>query len=74
MQRQVKFLACTRTAAFLQVFDDLLNGDLSGHQSYFTNVTGFEYYFNYLATSMPKDMDYYNTFIQKPNIRRYTFL
>jgi len=54
----------------IQVFDDLLNGDLSGHQSYFANVTGFNYYFNYLVTSSPKDMGYYNTFIQKSNIRR----
>jgi hypothetical protein len=53
-----------------QVFDDLLNGDLSGHQSYFSNVTGFNYYFNYMMTAMPKDMDYYNTFIQKSNIRK----
>jgi hypothetical protein len=33
-------------------------------------VTGFDYYFNYMATVMPKDMDYYTTFIQKPNIRK----
>ena len=32
------------------VFDALLNGDLTGLPSLFTNATGFHYYFNYLNT------------------------
>ena len=36
-----------------QLFDNLLNGDLSGHPSYFAQVTGYKYYFNYLITQMP---------------------
>ena len=46
-----------------QVFDDLLNGDLSGHPSYFSNSTGFHYYFNYLITENPEDQGYYNNVI-----------
>ena len=53
-----------------QVFDDLLNGDLSGHPSYFSNSTGFHYYFNYLITENPEDQGYYNNFLQLPNVRK----
>ena len=54
----------------LQLFDDLLNGDLSGHPSYFANVTGYNYYFNYLMTEEPKDMEYFNKYVQLPKVRR----
>ena len=36
------------------VFDALLNGDLTGLPSLFTNATGFHYYFNYLNTEYVK--------------------
>jgi vitellogenic carboxypeptidase-like protein len=41
-----------------KIFDELLNGDLTGFPSYFTNVTGSTNYFNFLLTSSPADQDY----------------
>jgi len=53
-----------------QLFDNLLNGDLTGHPSYFAESTGYQYYFNYLTTKEPIDMNYYDTFVQLPDVRR----
>ena len=50
-------------AAF-QIFDELLNGDLSGHPSYFYNVTGFKNYFNYALTKLPASFDLYPKYVQ----------
>jgi len=52
-----------------QVFDDLLNGDLTGLPSLFTNITGFHYYFNYLNTEEPKDMGFYPAYLELPSTR-----
>ena len=59
-----KYIKTKQFVKAFQVFDDLLNGDLSGHPSYFTNTTGFHYYFNYLLTDQPADFDYYPKFLQ----------
>ena len=53
-----------------RVFDDLLNGDKTGHPSYFANSTGFNYYFNYLMTETPADMAYYGPLLQLPRVRK----
>lgn len=53
-----------------KVFDSLLNGDKTGYPSYFTNVTGLTYYYNYVAQEEPKDMNYWPAFINKPLVRR----
>lgn len=52
------------------VFDNLLNGDKTGYPSYFANVTGLEFYFNYLMSEEPKDMDYWGDYINKATVRR----
>jgi vitellogenic carboxypeptidase-like protein len=51
------------------VFDNLLNGDLTGHASAFSNLTGFSYYFNYLMTEEPEDMGYYPAYLEQPSTR-----
>ena len=53
-----------------QVFDELLNGDQTGHPSMFVNTTGFRYYFNYLLTEMPSELGYYSSYIQLPKVRK----
>jgi len=54
-----------------RLFDDLLNGDLSGYPSYLYNATGYNYYFNYLIADSPNDdMMYYNEYVQLDNVRR----
>ncbi len=47
-----------------------MNGDLSGHPSYFSNSTGFNYYFNYLLSESPKEFDFYPKFLQLPQTRK----
>lgn len=69
-QLMVKSIQQGNTELAFQLFDDLLNGDLTGHKSYFANVTGYNYYFNYLMNEGPEDMDYFNTYVQLPATRR----
>ncbi|KAK7080870.1 hypothetical protein SK128_028085 [Halocaridina rubra] len=66
----VKYIEDEKWLDAFKVFDSLLNGDKTGYPSYFTNVTGLTYYFNYVAQSEPKDMDYWPMFINKPLVRR----
>jgi vitellogenic carboxypeptidase-like protein len=47
-----------------------LNGDLSGHPSYFANSTGFNYYFNYLLTETPVEFSYHPKYLQLAETRR----
>lgn len=51
-----------------EVFDTLLNGDKSEYDSLFKNLTGFNFYFNYLKTKDSKD--YYADYLQKTEIRQ----
>ena len=67
---QQKLIAKKDWVGAFQTFDDLLNGDLSGHPSYFANATGFNYYFNYLLADSPAEFGYYNTFLQLPEVRK----
>ena len=75
--RQSMFLLLTRIrrpfiCSFVtdQVFDELLNGDQTGHPSMFVNTTGFRYYFNYLLTEMPSELGYYSSYIQLSKVRK----
>nr|AKO90271.1 cathepsin A2 [Tigriopus japonicus] len=67
---QVKLIESKQWVQAFQTFDDLLNGDLSGHPSYFANATGFNYYFNYLMTSSPPEFSYFGKFLQTTDIRK----
>ena len=53
-----------------QVFDELMNGDQTGHPSMFVNTTGFNYYFNYLVTRMPTELGYFDKYVQLPKVRK----
>jgi len=52
-----------------QLFDLLLDSDLSGVPSFFTNCTGTVDYYNYLNTVSPKDFDYYSQLLSQPEVR-----
>ncbi|XP_025835544.1 venom serine carboxypeptidase-like [Agrilus planipennis] len=53
-----------------KTFDDLLNGDLSGHPSLFKNITGFDNYFNYLiANNTNNEITYMGRYIQRADVR-----
>jgi len=49
--------------------DRLMDGDIMG-TPYFTNVTGFTFYFNYLMRDAPADHSYYSNFVQQSYVRR----
>jgi len=65
-----KFIKEEAWVEAFNVFDALLNGDLTGLPSLFTNATGFHYYFNYLNTEEPTDMGFYPAFLELPSTRR----
>jgi len=52
-----------------EIFDTLLNGDLNGTPSLFHNLTGFDYYFNYLFTKDGNDSDWMSEWIQRADVR-----
>ncbi|KAH7951188.1 hypothetical protein HPB52_006245 [Rhipicephalus sanguineus] len=51
------------------MMDRLFFGVLT-HETFFKNVTGFEYYYNYLTDTEPEGSKAYKAFVQKPEIRR----
>lgn len=53
-----------------EVFDKLLNGDISRYPSYFTNCTGSVDYYNYLRTKSPEEYQYYNNFVVRADVRQ----
>lgn len=52
------------------VWDEMINGDLSGEPSYFANVTGLTDYFNYMRTEEPPEEDLFGKFVDQPHVRR----
>ena len=58
------------TFSCTQVFDELMNGDQTGHPSMFVNTTGFNYYFNYLITEMPTELGYFDNYVQLSRVRK----
>jgi len=53
------------------IFDELLNGDkLNGSKPYFYNVTGLDFYYNFLLTKEPPSFAYYNTYVQTDQARK----
>lgn len=68
---QSRAIALIREGRFyeaFQIFDLILNGDLIAGQSFFKNVTGLEYYFNFL-TERPVEFDYYGPYLARPETR-----
>lgn len=57
------------TKAF-QIFDNLLDGDLTNQSSLFKNASGFTNYFNFLYPVNPSpEIDYMGKYIQRTDIR-----
>ncbi|CAN7997625.1 unnamed protein product, partial [Ixodes pacificus] len=52
------------------IFDALLNGDVVKESSYFKNVTGLDFYYNFLLSKEPKQLGYYNAFVQTALVRK----
>ncbi|CAB0040177.1 unnamed protein product [Trichogramma brassicae] len=52
------------------VFDRLIDNDLTPEPSLFKNLTGFDFYFNYLHTKDSEASDRFATFVQRPDVRK----
>ncbi|XP_076765248.1 venom serine carboxypeptidase [Xylocopa sonorina] len=52
------------------LFDELLDSDLTSSPSLFKNLTGFDYYFNYLETQDTNESDYMVEWLQRADIRK----
>lgn len=53
-----------------KVFDALVNADDSPYGSLFWNLTGLDFYYNYLLERAPADFGYYPTFVTQASVRR----
>lgn len=51
-------------------FDSLLNGDMTAGKSLFTNLTGFNFYFNFLHTKDYTKYEDFGPMLQKTAVRR----
>ncbi|XP_001602950.1 venom serine carboxypeptidase isoform X2 [Nasonia vitripennis] len=52
-----------------EVLDNLIDGDF-GSKSLFQNLTGYNFYFNYLHIKDSNDSDLFAQFVQRPDIRK----
>uniref|UniRef100_A0A146LT64 Carboxypeptidase n=2 Tax=Lygus hesperus TaxID=30085 RepID=A0A146LT64_LYGHE len=53
-----------------KVFDQLLNGDMTIYKTLFYNLTGFEFYFNYLHSKPQSLYGDFGEYLQKDLVRR----
>ncbi|CAD6228251.1 GSCOCG00006429001-RA-CDS [Cotesia congregata] len=53
-----------------EIFNKLLDGDLSSPPTLFQNLTGFNFYFNYLHTSDSNESDWMSQWVQGVGARR----
>ncbi|XP_065287707.1 probable serine carboxypeptidase CPVL [Dermacentor albipictus] len=55
--------------AFL-IFDELINGDTVSKPPYFKNVTGLDFYYNFLLSKEPESFGWYHAFVDSPVVRK----
>lgn len=65
----IRLLKKGRTAESFHIMDSLFFGVLA-ETTYFRNVTGFHYYYNFLQTSTPAGQTAYKRIVQIPRVRR----
>lgn len=65
-----EFIKQNKYIEAFEIFDTLLNGDLNGFPSLFHNLTGFDYYYNYLNIKDGNDSDWMSEWIQRVDVRR----
>ena len=69
-QKAVGFIANQQYFEAFKIFDFLLNGDLINTTSYFTNITGLTFYYNFLMSKSPDEFSYYPSYLGLEAIRR----
>lgn len=65
----IKYIRSGQTGLASQIMDSLFFG-IATNTTFFKNVTGFEFYYNYLYDIEPKDVRYYKQFVSRPEMRR----
>jgi len=68
-QKGREFIKQEKYIEAFEIFDTLLNGDLNGFPSLFHNLTGFDYYYNYLNMKDSNDSDWMSEWIQRVDVR-----
>lgn len=62
-QKAVQLIAKQQFFEAFKIFDFLLNGDLINTTSYFTNITGLTFYYNFLMSKSPDEFSYYPSYL-----------
>lgn len=65
----ISHLRSGQTRMATRIADSLFFG-IANKNTFFRNVTGFQFYYNYLYDKEPKDIRYYKLFVARPEIRR----
>ncbi|KAL0818605.1 hypothetical protein ABMA28_009038 [Loxostege sticticalis] len=68
--RTVNFIQKKQWNEAFDTFDTLLNGDLIDGKSIFYNMTGFNFYFNYLHTKDYNNYEDFGPMLQKSSVRK----
>ncbi|XP_028836518.1 putative serine carboxypeptidase CPVL [Denticeps clupeoides] len=66
----VRYIQQQKWVEAFEVFDSVLNGDLSPYPSFFQNATGCTNYFNYMQCQEPADQEYFSQFVTMTEVRR----
>ncbi|XP_011312849.1 venom serine carboxypeptidase [Fopius arisanus] len=69
-KRGIDFISQSKYDEAFQVFNQLINGDLDTTPSLFQNLTGFNFYFNYLKTQDSNESQWVAEWIQKADVRK----
>lgn len=64
------FIIKKRYDLAFEIFNKLIDADLNGGPSLFHNLTGYDFYFNYLHTKDNSDIDEMSEWIQRVDVRR----
>ncbi|KAL5006260.1 hypothetical protein ScPMuIL_015066 [Solemya velum] len=70
MDKAVVFIQQKEWMEAFKIFDALLLGDVTSEPSFFNNVTGMTYYFNYLHAQAPPEFEYFLKYIADPSVRK----
>uniref|UniRef100_A0A6V7M7A3 Carboxypeptidase n=1 Tax=Bracon brevicornis TaxID=1563983 RepID=A0A6V7M7A3_9HYME len=69
-QKGIDFINQSKYDEAFEVFNQLIDGDLNAAPSLFYNLTGFEFYFNYLHTKDGDDANWMAEWIQRADVRQ----
>lgn len=69
-QQARQFINQSKYIEAFEIFNELLDGDLNSAPTLFQNLTGFNFYFNYLRTKDTNESNWMGEWIQRVDVRR----